>query len=131
MTTKPIIILLIGFLGGTLSGLVGIGGGIILVPALTFLLSFEQKVAQGTTLAVLAFPVVASGLWEYYKNGYVNIKVAALLACGFVLGGYLGAKLAHRVPEFITLPNNWIIQHPLRKIFGIVLLYIALEMLRE
>jgi uncharacterized membrane protein YfcA len=126
-----LLLIIIGFFGGVLSGLVGVGGGIILAPALVFFLAFEQKLAQGTTLAVLALPVVALGLWQYYQNGYVNFKVAGLLAIGFVFGSYLGAKIAHWLPEFITLPNDWVIHRPLRKIFALVLLYVAFEMLRK
>ena len=110
--------ILLGAFAGALSGLIGIGGGVIIVPSLVFLFGFSQPEAQGTTLGLLVPPIGILAAWTYYQQGYVNFKVAALICFGFVLGGLLGAKLA------INLPSNI-----LKKVFGIVLLLIALKMI--
>ena len=110
--------ILLGVFAGALSGLIGIGGGVIIVPSLIFLFGFSQQEAQGTTLGLLVPPIGILAAWTYYQQGYVNFKVAALICFGFVLGGLLGAKLA------INLPSNI-----LEKVFGIVLLLIALKMI--
>ncbi len=110
--------ILLGAFAGALSGLIGIGGGVIIVPSLIFLFGFSQPEAQGTTLGLLVPPIGILAAWTYYQQGYVNLKVAALICLGFVLGGFLGAKLA------IKLPSNI-----LEKVFGIVLLSIALKMI--
>jgi hypothetical protein len=111
-------LLIIGLGAGILSGMVGIGGGIVLVPALVMLLHFNQHQAQGTVLAMLMFPVVALGVLNYYKSGFVDFKVAILLGLGFVLGSWLGSKLAVQTPEF------W-----LKKVFGVIILLISLKMI--
>ena len=110
--------ILLGAFAGALSGLIGIGGGVIIVPALIFWFGFTQQEAQGTTLGLLVPPIGILAAWTYYQQGYVNFKVAALICFGFVLGGLLGAKLA------INLPSNI-----LEKVFGIALLLIALKMI--
>jgi len=106
--------ILIGVFAGMASGLIGIGGGIIVVPCLIYLFGFSQHAAQGTTLAMLIPPIGILAAWAYYKQGHANLPVAGLICLGFVLGGYLGAKLAIGLPEVI-----------LRKIFGACLLLIA------
>ncbi len=113
-----ILLLIIGLGAGILSGLVGIGGGIVLVPALVMLLHYNQHQAQGTVLAMLMFPVVALGVLNYYKGGYVDFKVAILLGLGFVLGSWIGSKFAVQIPEF------W-----LKKVFGGIILLISLKMI--
>lgn len=110
--------ILLGAFAGVLSGSIGIGGGIIIVPSLIFLFGFSQQEAQGTTLGLLVPPIGILAAWTYYQQGYVNFKVAALICLGFVLGGLLGARLA------INLPSN-----VLEKVFGIALLLIALKMI--
>ena len=110
--------ILLGAFAGVLSGLIGIGGGVIIVPSLIFLFGFSQQEAQGTTLGLLVPPIGMLAAWTYYQQGYVNLKVAALICLGFVLGGLVGAKLA------INLPSNL-----LEKVFGITLLLIALKMI--
>jgi len=104
----------LGVVAGMASGLIGIGGGIIVVPCLIYIFGFSQHAAQGTTLAMLIPPIGLLAAWAYYKQGYANIPVAGLICLGFVLGGYFGAKLAIGFPEVI-----------LRKIFGVCLLAIA------
>ena len=118
-----IIVILIGLFAGTMSGLIGIGGGIILVPALVYFLSYNQHQAQGTSLGVLVFPVVMLAFLKYYfemkKLGEpLDFKVIGLLAIGFVVGGYLGSSLALKMDKDL-----------LKKIFAIVLFYTAIKML--
>jgi uncharacterized membrane protein YfcA len=118
--TTIVSLLIIGLLAGMLSGLVGVGGGIIMVPMLVMLLGFSQHQAQGTSLAVLVVPVTAIAVFNYYKEGYINWKYAAVIAVFFVVGTYFGSKLA------ISLD-----QKMLKKIFSIVLIIIAGKMLLE
>ena len=113
-----IILLLLGIAAGILSGLVGVGGGIIIVPALVLLLGFTQKQAQGTSLAILLLPLGIIAVAEYYKGGYINIKYALLMAVAFVVGSYFGSKFA------LTLPDE-----KLKKIFAVVLMLLSLKML--
>jgi uncharacterized membrane protein YfcA len=110
--------ILLGVVAGILSGLVGIGGGIIIVPALVVLFGLSQHQAQGTTLAVLVPPVGILAAWAYYKQGFVDIRIAAFIALGFLFGSIFGAKLA------INLSNA-----VLEKIFGVALLLIAMKMI--
>ncbi len=115
--TVLIILLLVGLFAGYFSGLVGIGGGVIIVPALVLLLGFTQYQAQGTTLALLVPPIGILAVWKYYKLGYVDIKVAAIICIGFVVGGYLGSITAVHVP-----------QNLLRKIFAGVIIALGIKM---
>ena len=110
-----ILYLLLGLFAGVLSGLIGIGGGTIIVPALIYLFGLTQHQAQGTTLALLIPPIGLLAAWTYYKNGYVNITIAIFICFGFFIGGLVGAKVA------VGLSNEI-----LRKVFGFVLLLIAL-----
>ncbi len=112
------IALLIGFVAGVFSGLVGIGGGIIMIPALVMTLGYNQYMAQGTTLAAMVLPIGILAATEYYRKGYVNITVALLLAAGFVIGGYLGARFAVNINEAV-----------LKKIFGFTMLFFAVKMI--
>jgi uncharacterized membrane protein YfcA len=106
--------LIIGVFSGAISGLIGIGGGIIVVPCLIYIFGFSQHAAQGTTLAMLVPPIGILAAMAYYKQGYVNLPAAGLICLGFVLGGYFGAKFAIGFPEVA-----------LRKIFGACLLVVA------
>ncbi len=108
----------LGLMAGTLSGLVGIGGGILIIPALVFFFGFSQQQAQGTTLALLVPPIGLLAAWTYYKHGFVDLRVAALICAGFVFGGLLGAKLATHLSNPI-----------LERTFGVVLLLISLKMI--
>ena len=109
---------LLGIVAGMLSGLIGIGGGIIIVPALVFFFGFSQLKAQGTTIALMIPPIGLLAAWTYYQKGYVDSKVAALVCLGFVVGGLVGANVATGLSNVV-----------LEKVFGIVLLFIALKML--
>jgi uncharacterized membrane protein YfcA len=113
-----LLLIVIGLASGMLSGMVGVGGGLIIVPALIFFLAFSQKEAQGTSLGILLLPVGILGVLQYYKQGYVDIKVVLLVSLGFVLGNYFGSKLALSLPE-----------EKLKKIFAIFLIVIAVKIL--
>lgn len=118
MTIQTILILIgIGLVAGILSGLIGIGGGIIIVPML-LLVGFSQQQAQGTSLAALLPPVTLLAVINYHKEGYVDWKFAIMISVFFILGGFLGSKIA------ISLD-----QKVLKKIFGVILLLIAGKMI--
>jgi uncharacterized membrane protein YfcA len=93
--------LLIGVIVGTFSGVVGIGGGILFVPALVWLYGMEQHKAQGTSLGALLAPVGILAFMEYYRKGNADLRIAALLAVGFLVGGYFGATGAQMIPELL------------------------------
>jgi len=116
--TEVMLFIILGLVVGVLSGIVGIGGGIILIPALILFFGFSQKQAQGTTLAILLLPIGLLAVYNYYREGYINFKVAALISAGFFIGGYLGSKIA------LQFSNEM-----LGKFFGFVLLIIALYMI--
>lgn len=119
MTLQVLLILsLIGLLAGLLSGLIGVGGGIIIVPALVFFLGFTQKEAQGTSLGLLLLPIGILAVLNYYNKGLIDIKVVGIMAVGFLLGGFLGSKIALALSEAA-----------LRRIFAIVLFYTGFKML--
>jgi uncharacterized membrane protein YfcA len=122
------VVILIGVAGGLLSGLFGVGGGVVLVPLMVFYLHFSQKTAQGTTLAMLALPVALIGAWNYHKQGHVDWRVALLLAVGFVLGIYASSHLAVHLPERVQL-GKWQLEQPLRKLFGLLLAVVAVMLL--
>ncbi len=82
-TQTLIILIIIGIAAGMLGGMVGVGGGIIIVPALVFFLGFSQKMAQGTSLGILLLPVGILGVIQYYKEGYVDMRVVLLISTGF------------------------------------------------
>jgi uncharacterized membrane protein YfcA len=113
-----LLLLLIGLFAGMLSGLIGLGGGIIIVPALVYILSFSQHQAQGTSLGVLLLPVGILAVMNYYIKGFVDIKVVAIISIAFVIGGWLGSKIA------LSLP-----QETIKKIFATILIYTAIKML--
>jgi hypothetical protein len=108
------IILLVGLVVGLVSGVVGIGGGILFVPALIWLLHMDQHTAQGTSLGALLLPVGIFAFMEYYREGNADIRVAALLAAGFLVGGYFGAVGAQHISDL------W-----LRRIFAVTLVIIG------
>jgi uncharacterized membrane protein YfcA len=119
MTTFTIVFLIIvGLAAGVLSGLVGVGGGIIIVPALVLILGFSQHEAQGTSLGLLLLPVGILAVINYYQKGYIDLKVVAIMSIAFVLGGWLGSKLA------LTMSQDMV-----RKVFAIILFYTAFKML--
>jgi uncharacterized membrane protein YfcA len=108
------LLLLVGLLAGMLSGLVGLGGGVIIVPALVFVLGFSQHQATGTSLGILLLPAGIFAVMNYYKRGYVDMNVVLLVFAGFLVGGYLGSRISVSLSEVM-----------LKKIFAVVLLLIA------
>ncbi|HTR80762.1 MAG TPA: sulfite exporter TauE/SafE family protein [Bacteroidota bacterium] len=110
--------IVLGLAAGVLSGLIGVGGGIIIIPSLVFFFGLSQHQAQGTTLATLVPPIGILAAWKYYSAGYVDLKIAAFVCIGFVIGGLLGANIA------TDLSND-----VLRKIFGVVLLITGTKMI--
>lgn len=118
MNLAIILYLGLGLAAGILSGLIGIGGGILIVPTLVFLCKFSQQEAQGTSLAMMIPPIGLLAVLTYYQQGYVNIKVAILLCIGFILGGLLGAKMAIAIPKEM-----------LSKVFGVALLLVGVKMI--
>lgn len=120
MTTELVItLLLIGLAAGVLSGLVGVGGGLIIVPALIFFLGYTQHQAQGTSLGLLLLPVGILAVMNYYNKGQIDVKVVAVMSIAFVLGGWLGSRLALRLPA-----------DTVKKIFAIFLFYSAFKLLK-
>jgi uncharacterized membrane protein YfcA len=111
-------LVLLGMVAGYFSGLVGIGGGVIIVPALVLLFGFNQHNAQGTTLALLVPPIGILGALTYYQKGYVDVKSAAFICVGFLVGGYLGGKLAVALPDYI-----------LKRVFAVILIGLGVRML--
>ncbi len=112
------VLLLVGLAAGILAGLVGVGGGVIIIPALVYFLSFSQKEAQGTSLGILLLPVGILAAMNYYKQGFVDIKVVLIVSAAFIIGGFFGSKLALSIS-----------QETLRKVFGTLLLVLAIKML--
>ena len=113
-----LILLVVGVAAGILSGIVGIGGGIVIVPALIYFLGFSQKMAQGTSLAILLLPIGLLGVIQFYKAGYVDIRVTAVIALAFFIGSYFGSRIALTVS-----------QETLKRIFAVLLLVMAVKML--
>ncbi|MEI6093629.1 MAG: sulfite exporter TauE/SafE family protein [bacterium] len=89
-----LICIALGLAAGALSGLVGLGGGIVVLPVLIYALGMEQHLAQGTTLAMMLPPIGVLAVWNYYKHGYVDFKVAMLICLGFLIGAFFGSKMA-------------------------------------
>ena len=112
------LLLMIGFFGGALSGFVGIGGGIVIVPSLVFFLGLSQHQAQGTSLLVLAFPVVGLALMNYWKSNNVNLTYGLIIAGAFVIGGYVGSKLSLKLSPGIV-----------KLLFGIIMAYVASQLI--
>lgn len=113
-----LIIIMVGLAAGMLSGLVGVGGGIIIVPALVYFIGFSQKTAQGTSLALILLPVGILAVLQYYKQGHVDLRIVCLLAIGFVAGSFFGSKIA------LSLPQDTV-----KKIFAILMIIVAIKML--
>jgi hypothetical protein len=117
-TSVLLLLIVIGIITGFMAGMLGIGGAIIMIPALVYFLGLSQQTAQGTSLAVMLPPIGILAAYNYYKAGQVNIKFALILAAAFIVGSYFGSKLAVNIPQPV-----------LKKIFGVLLLLIAAKML--
>jgi len=113
-----ILYVLLGATAGVFSGLLGIGGGIILVPMLVLLVGLTQQQAQGTTLILLTAPFGLLAALTYYQSGYADLKIAAILGIGYFFGAFLGAKVATNIPNVV-----------LQKVFGVALLVVAVYLL--
>ena len=113
-----IVTLLIGLTAGTMAGLFGIGGGLIIIPAFFFILGFDQHMSQGTSLAAMIPPIGLFAALTYYKEGFVDVPTAALVAAGFLIGGFFGAKMAVEINAEL-----------LRKMFGFFFLIISIKMI--
>lgn len=116
--TTLILLILIGLVAGIFSGLIGIGGALIIIPALVFLLHMDQYTAQGTSLAIMLPPIGLLAAYNYYKAGALNLNYALIIAAAFFVGGYFGSRFAVTIPVDI-----------LRKVFAFVLIFIAIRML--
>jgi len=113
-----LIIIMVGVAAGMLGGLVGVGGGIIIVPALVYILGMDQKTAQGTSLGLIMLPVGIFGVMQYYKQGHVDFRIVGILAVGFMAGSFFGSRIA------LSLP-----QETIKKIFAILMILIAIKIL--
>lgn len=111
-------IILLGLIAGIFSGFIGLGGGVIVVPALVMFFGLSQHTAQGTTLAMMIPPIGLLAAWTYYQHGYIDLKIAGFLIIGFIFGGYFGAKLALILPKEI-----------MQKAFGFSIILIGIRML--
>ncbi len=116
--TQLIILIVVGILSGMLAGIFGVGGAIIVIPALVFILGLSQHDAQGTSLAFMLPPVGILATWNYWKAGHVNWKMALILSLTFVLGAYLGSVFSINISD-----------KTLRRLFGALMLVIAIKMI--
>ena len=119
MSIQTILILcIIGVAAGLLSGLVGIGGGVVIVPALVFILGLSQHQAQGTSLFILSMPVLVLAVYNYWNSGNVNWRYGLLIASTFIIGAFLGSKLS------LKLPVHWV-----KLIFGLFMAYVSIQLI--
>jgi uncharacterized membrane protein YfcA len=119
MTINTIIILiLIGIFAGVLSGFVGIGGGVVIVPALIYFFGLSQMEAQGTSLFLMLPPIGILAVMNYYKTGNVNIWYGIIIACAFIVGGYFGSKISLKISPYLV-----------KLIFGTFMIYVAFKMI--
>lgn len=113
-----VLLILIGFVAGVLSGMFGIGGGVIMVPAMVLLLGMSQHNAQGTSIGLMLLPIGGLAAYNYYQQGELNIKYGAIIAIAFFVGGYFGSKMSLGISEI------W-----LKRAFGVLMLAIAVKMI--
>ena len=110
----------IGIFAGVAGGVLGIGGGVVMIPALVFFLGFSQHLAQGTTTAAMVLPIGILAAYVYYESGFVNIPIALVMAGGFLIGGYFGGKIAVQLDPMV-----------LKKVFAVFLIILAVKILAE
>lgn len=115
--SEIIILLLIGLVAGLASGVLGIGGGILVIPSLVLFLNYSQKAAQGTSLGLLLPPIGLLAVINYYQAGYVNLKAAGIMIITFLIGSYFSSKFAVNVPDTI-----------IKKVFAVFLLFYAIKL---
>lgn len=112
------ILLALGLAAGMLSGMVGIGGGIVIVPALVYFLGFSQHSAQGTVLFMFLLPIGILGVLNYWQSGFVDWRVAAIMAITFLVGSFIGSKTAIAIDQIL-----------LKRIFGVIIFLLSLKMI--
>ena len=112
------VLVLIGLAAGILSGMFGIGGGVIIVPALVFILGMTQHMAQGTSIGLMLLPIGILAAWNYHNSGNLNVGYGIIIALSFFLGGYLGSKFSLGMSELV-----------LKRSFGVLLMVIAIRMI--
>ena len=112
--------LALGIAVGGVSGLIGLGGGVLLIPALTFFYGMSQKRAQGTSIATLLLPVGILAFWSYYKQGHADLKLALFIAVGFTIGGWFGGQYAQHLSETA-----------LRRGFAVLLVALAVKLFMQ
>jgi uncharacterized protein len=115
-----LILLFVGLIAGLISGFLGIGGGIVIIPALVYLLGYSQQNAQGTSLGLLLPPIGLLAVINYHKGGFVNIKAAAIMCVTFIIGSYISSKIVVDLPESIV-----------KKSFAVFLLFYAMKLFLE
>ena len=115
---NTLLFLILGLAAGVVSGLLGIGGGVLIVPCLVFIAGLSQHTAQGTTLALMVPPIGLLAAWTYYRQGHVDVRIAALICLGFFFGGLIGAKFATAINATL-----------LKRLFGAALLVTAIKMI--
>ena len=114
----PILTIFLGIIAGIFSGLLGIGGGTVVVPALVYFFHMTQHKAQGTILTAFLPPVALLAFWKYYQTGNADLKTAAFLAIGLFVGAYFGARISLALPELA-----------LKRVFGVFLLFVAFRLI--
>jgi uncharacterized membrane protein YfcA len=112
-----VILLLIGLVAGLASGVLGIGGGILVIPALVYFLNYSQKAAQGTSLGLLLPPIGLLAVLNYYQAGFVNLKAAGIMIVTFLIGSYISSKFAVNLPDTV-----------IKKVFAVFLLFYAIKL---
>jgi uncharacterized membrane protein YfcA len=118
METSIILLLtIIGLIVGFFGGMFGVGGGVILIPALVYIIGMEQHTAQGTSVAILLPPIGIFAAYNYYKAGHINIKYAIIIAITFIIGSYFGSLLAVHLPDQVS-----------KRIFAVILFLISIKM---
>jgi uncharacterized membrane protein YfcA len=117
-TFQLIVLIIVGIMSGMLAGVFGVGGAIIVIPALVFILGLSQHEAQGTSLAFMLPPVGILATWNYWKAGHVNWKIALVLSLTFVIGAYLGSHLSINISD-----------KTLRRLFGALMIVVAVKMI--
>jgi hypothetical protein len=113
-----IVLLVIGLVAGVFGGMFGIGGGLIVIPALVFFMGLTQHQAEGTNLAFMLAPVGFLAVMNYYKSGYVNIKYAVIIAIAFFIGAYFGSVFSMHLSSAV-----------LKKAFGVLIILVGIKML--
>jgi uncharacterized protein len=117
-TTTILYLIAIGLMAGIFGGMFGVGGAIVMIPAMVYFLGVDQHTAQGTSLAVMLPPIGLFAAYNYYKEGQVNIWYAVIIAITFMIGGYFGSKIALNLPEQL-----------MKKVFAVFLILVALKLI--